>query len=25
LSEINLNAELILPPCPINQQESKQV
>ncbi|CAF5104839.1 unnamed protein product, partial [Rotaria sp. Silwood1] len=24
LSEINLNAKLILPPCPISQQESKQ-
>ncbi|CAF4010609.1 unnamed protein product, partial [Rotaria sp. Silwood1] len=25
LPEINLNAKLILPPCPISQQESKQI
>ncbi|CAF5052909.1 unnamed protein product, partial [Rotaria sp. Silwood1] len=25
LPEINLHAKLILPPCPISQQESKQI
>ncbi|CAF5114900.1 unnamed protein product, partial [Rotaria sp. Silwood1] len=25
LPVINLNAKLILPPCPISQQESKQI